>query len=102
MLLLRNLAVKITQQEIAMFYRLLLMSVLLTSLASELEAQEIGNTADGSPQFIYMERLHNKLAETKYLVGTVGRNNSGGTLLATSIEAGNSMGKWNCADLFGK
>jgi len=81
-----------------MFCRLLLLSTLLILRASEVVAQEIGHAdgqpANGSPQFIYMERLHNKLTETKYLGGRVGRNNSGGTLLATSIEADNSMGRY--------
>lgn len=48
--------------------------------------QNVPGVADGSPQFLYMQLLHDRLKDSKQSVPEK-KDSPGGALLATSIEA---------------
>ena len=76
-------------------------SFLLLAGASRYAAEEDSESASGhgelergSPQYIYMQRLHSKLMEEKERVTSLSEEaKSDGTLLATSIEASQANGE---------
>ena len=52
------------------------------------ELEGVPGVADtGSPQFLYMQMLHDRLKDSKQTVPQNKANQQGGSLLATSIEA---------------